>query len=115
MNQYKAPFIIWHNYEAESKKLGEVSLNYLASIMMESAGLLMSDYQRFSLEQYKQIPVISTIGLKTSDGQLFGRGETAYAEYIRPYRTFVYNHTVDKDGRVEGFFRLDSEQHSIEY
>ena len=107
MNQYKTPFIIWHNYEAESKELGEVSLNYLASIMMESAGLEMSDYQRFSLEQYKQIPVISTIGLKTSDGQLFGRGETDYSEWMKNYRTLVYNHTVDKDGRWDDFFQLN--------
>ena len=75
--------------------------------MMESAGLEMSDYQRFSLEQYKQIPVISTIGLKTSDGQLFGRGETDYSEWMKNYRTLVYNHTVDKDGRWDDFFQLN--------
>lgn len=105
MNQYKTPFIIWHNYETESYDAGDISLNYLAALTMQSAGLSLSDYQQYVLRQYEQLPVVSSIGIRTADGQLFAAGSNEYAECIREYRMLVYNHTVDREGRLEEFYR----------
>lgn len=105
MKQYKTPFIIWHNYEVESQDIGDVSLNYLAAITLQSAGLTMSGYQSYVLQQYEEMPVITTLGIKTADGQLIGKGEAQFAEMVREYRDLVYNHTVDKEGRLTDFFQ----------
>ncbi|MDE5747979.1 MAG: LTA synthase family protein, partial [Acetatifactor sp.] len=74
MNQYKTPFVIWHNYPVESRDLGDVSVNYLAAIMLEQAGLSMSEYQKYTLTQYERYPVITTLGLKDAEGISYPTG-----------------------------------------
>ncbi len=105
MNQYKTPFVIWHNYPVESRDLGDVSVNYLAAIMLEQAGLAMSEYQKYTLTQYERYPVITTLGLKDAEGISYPVGSELFTELTREYRLLVYNHTVDIQGRREDFFR----------
>ena len=104
MQQYKTPFLIWHNYETESQQLGDVSLNYLASVLLENAGLPMSDYQEYVLTQYQELPVINTIGLLDATGNVFAKGSEEYRTRTREYRLLMYNHTVDDKNRVDVFF-----------
>lgn len=72
MNQYKTPFIIWHNYNSKSREIGDISLNYLAALIMEEAGLSLSPYQKYSLQQYNKMPVITSLGIKTANGTILG-------------------------------------------
>lgn len=104
MNQYKTPFIIWHNYPAESVNLGDVSVNYLAAVMLEQSGLEMSDYQRYTLRQFQRVPVITARGAKDAEGKSYPAGSDQYRELTRDYRLLIYNHTVDIEGRREDFF-----------
>lgn len=104
MNQYKTPFVIWHNYPTESKDLGDVSVNYLAAVMLEQTGIEMSDYQRYTLSQYRQLPVITALGVKDAGGVSYPAGSEQYRALTKDYRLLVYNHTVDTEGRREDFF-----------
>ncbi len=104
MDQYKTPFIIWHNYPAESRDLGDVSVNYLAAVMMAQTGLKMSEYQRYTLTQYEKYPVVTALGLRDAAGGLYPAGSDAFRELTREYRLLVYNHTADAKGRRETFF-----------
>ncbi len=108
MNQYKTPFIIWHNYDTESGDIGDVSLSYLASVMMEDAGLAMSEYQSFVLEQYGKTPIINVFGAQDAQGNLFYRGSQEYRELSAAYRLLVYNHTVDKENQQSSFFEIET-------
>lgn len=107
MNLYKTPFVIWHNYPVESKNLGNVSLNYLASILLEDAGLDMSPYQRYALDKYEEIPVITTLGMLDREGRFLPRGSSEYAEALADYRLLVFNHTVDTAEIAAEFFSLN--------
>lgn len=107
MNQYKTPFIIWHNYDAKSADIGDVSLSYLASIMMENTGLGMSEYQQYVLEQYQKMPVVNAIGMQDGEGNVFPKGSQEYVSASEDYRDLIYNHTADKENRVEEFFELE--------
>ena len=104
MNQYKTPFIIWHNYPTESVNLGDVSVNYLAAVMLEQTGLEMSDYQRYTLWQFQRVPVITARGAKDAEGKSYPAGSDTYRALTRDYRLLIYNHTVDIEGRREDFF-----------
>lgn len=105
MNQYKTPFIIWHNYDAESVDLGDVSLSYLTSILLENAGLNMSEYQQFVLEQYLEMPVVNAIGMIDAEGIIFSKGSPEYQKLSEDYRMLIYNHTADKENRLETFYQ----------
>lgn len=106
MNQYKTPFVIWHNYPTESEDLGDVSVNYLAALMLEQTGIEMSDYQRYTLSLYRQLPVITALGVKDAGGVSYPVGSEQYRALTKDYRLLVFNHTVDTEGRWEDFFML---------
>ena len=106
MNQYKTPFIIWHNYDAESVDLGDVSLSYLTSILLENAGLNMSEYQQFVLEQYLEMPVVNAIGMIDAEGIIFSKGSPEYQKLSEDYRMLIYNHTADKENRWNDFYSI---------
>lgn len=103
---YKTPFIIWHNYETESADIGDVSLNYLASIVLEDIGLTMSDYQRYVLQQYEKMPVVNAVAIEDAAGNVFPKGSREYAEESAAYKLMIYNHTADIEGRLEGFYEI---------
>jgi len=104
INQFKTPFIIWSNKGIETKDLGDVSLNYLAPILLEYAGLEMSGFQQYVLKQFDTLPVISSVGVMDNEGNIFAKGSDEFQMLTREYRLLIYNHTVDASGRVDEFF-----------
>lgn len=96
MNQYKTPFLIWHNYDTEYQEYEEISLNYLASVLMKDAGLPMSLYQEYLLEQMEEMPVVNAVGVKDKEGNLYPKGSAEYGAMTEEMQRLVYWHTVDK-------------------
>lgn len=105
MNRYKTPFIIWHNYETESVFAGDVSLNYLASLLLKDAGLSLSNYQEYVLTLYENLPVYTGMGAIDREGNVKSRNDASVAELIKDYRQIAVNHTQDVSGRWDDFFR----------
>ena len=58
--RYQVPYVIWANYDIDEAVNQESSANYLGAQMMEAAGVPLSDYQNYLLEQKKEMPLIST-------------------------------------------------------
>lgn len=97
-NQYKTPFLIWHNYETKYLELGDVSVNYLASLLLSDAGLEMSAYQNYLLEKMEELPVVNTVMAKDAEGNCYPRGNAEYGKLTREMQMLVYYHTVDEKG-----------------
>ena len=68
---YITPFMIWANYDIEEKTLDTISLNYLSSILMETADLPMTAYQKYLAELYKTLPIITTVGYEDTEGNWY--------------------------------------------
>lgn len=100
---YKTPFLIWHNYDTAYQELGDISVNYLAPLLMQDAGLPLSRYQAYLLEKMEELPVVNAIGIRDAAGTLYSWGSGAFDDLITDMRILVYNHTMDKDNRVDGF------------
>lgn len=62
MKEHLIPFMIWANYDIGEENIERTSINYLSSLLLEKAGLKMSDYNRYLLELYKEIPSLSATG-----------------------------------------------------
>lgn len=104
---YTVPFFIWTNYESEEETVEITSLNFLASMALERAGLPIPAYNRFLLDMMEVVPAINSRGYYSKSEGRFLHIEEAVeeeAEWISDYRILQYNNMFDEKGRSEVFF-----------
>ena len=97
---YETPFLIWTNYESGSEQKGKMSAIYLASELLDQAGLDMTPYQRFLLSMEETLPVIHPLGCYDASGTYYSWEETGLDSFpcrdtIRDYEYLIYNHSFD--------------------
>ena len=103
------PFMLWANYDIPEAQGVELSLNYLSSLLMQTAHLPMTGYQKYLTQLWQSVPVINTVGTGTADGTWYGENDPLPAEaeeQVADYQKLVYNNVFDKKNRVENFFTL---------
>ena len=68
----------------------------------------MSNYNRYLLDLYKDIPSISATGFYDRDGKLHKISETSgkYAEKLKEYEMIQYNYIFDKDNRLNKYYQI---------
>lgn len=101
---YTVPYFIWSNYEipedySMKNSRGEdvVSTNYLGTLVRKYAGLELSAYDRYRMNQRAQIPVFNFAGYMTADGDWYDLwAENSYREWIERYRTVQYYALFDR-------------------
>ncbi len=99
------PFLIWANYDIAEQQIDMLSSNYLSSLLLKTAGLQMSDYNRYLLELSKTLPVIDTVGYIDSDGTYYGwNDDSPYTDLLEKYRHVQYNGLLDKHNRKDSLF-----------
>ncbi len=108
MKEHLIPFMIWANYDIGEENIERTSINYLSSLLLEKAGLKMSDYNRYLLELYKEIPSLSATGYYDKNGVLHDNTESSgkYAEMLREYEMIQYNYLFDKDNRLDKHYNV---------
>lgn len=108
-DKYQVPFVIWANYDIEEATIPALSANYLASYVLETAGLEMTPYQRYLYDLSKKIPVINAVGYIGDDGQYYEHGdESPYQSYIENYEILQYNNVIDYENRYTSFFTTET-------
>lgn len=101
---YAVPYFIWSNYPVASTlawsndtQQNITSTNYLGSQLLYYAGLKLSNYSKFLLEQREQIPVINIVGYLDKDIRWHTFSEvTSYLHILDNYRLVQYNAMFDK-------------------
>ncbi|MDR1042964.1 MAG: LTA synthase family protein, partial [Clostridiales Family XIII bacterium] len=124
MKKYRVPFFIWANFDIEEKQVERVSMNYLSSLMLEAAGMEMTDYNKFLLDMYKDVPCMTVFGHYGADGRFYStdskiqndphanpnKKKTVVSSpqdaELRDYSVLQYNNLFDPDHRVPDFFSL---------
>ncbi|MBM6884789.1 LTA synthase family protein [Pseudoflavonifractor phocaeensis] len=103
------PFFLWANYDIPEAEGVELSLNYLSALLMDTARLPMTGYQKYLLELWQTAPVINTVGVRGADGAWYGENEALPAdleEAVDGYQLLLYNNIFDKSDRLSDFFSL---------
>ena len=103
------PFLIWANYDIPEAQGVELSLNYLSALLMDTANLPMTGYQKFLSRLWEAAPVINTVGVRDTQGNWYGENAALPEELdgaIEDYKVLLYNNVFDKKDRVENFFTL---------
>lgn len=102
------PFFIWANYDIGETDLGKTSINYLAPILLQTAGLRSSGFEAFLLGLQKEWPAINANGcVNASGGHLtLDSAEAASDAGLLNYRILQYNYLFDTDGYRKDLFSL---------
>lgn len=106
---YETPFFIWANYDIPERDDLRISSNYLGVLAAEVAGLPLTGYQQLLSRLMDVLPVASTAGYVTADGQVTQEVEElpGYVQSLyREYELAAYNHLFDEKHHPEDFFSL---------
>lgn len=110
---YTVPFFIWTNYETQEETVEITSLNFLASMALERAGLTIPPYNQFLLDMMEVVPAINSRGYYSKSAGEYRHIEDATeeeAEWIRDYEILQYNNMFDEKGKSEIFFPYLAEE-----
>ena len=107
MKRYQVPFVIWANYDIKEQHIEKTSMNYMQSILTQTAGVKMTGYQRFLNEVRKEVPRSHRrdIGKEWKIYQINDKGSPYYG-IIQKYRMIQYNMMFDKKNRRDSFFEV---------
>lgn len=67
-NRYKVPYIIWCNFDIETRTNVETSTNFLATDILETAGIPMTAYEKYLDRLSENYPVITSIRAENAEG-----------------------------------------------
>lgn len=97
-NGFCTPFYIWANYDIEEMYIERLSINYLSSYVMKTAGVEITEYNKYLLELSERIPVINVAGYCDSEGNYYSfEQQSPYSELINNYKKVQYNNLFDQE------------------
>ena len=108
MKRYQVPFVIWANYDIKEQYIEKTSMNYIQSILTQTAGVKTSGYQEFLNDIRQQVPVITSQGYWGKNGKFYQISDkrSPYYDIIQKYRIIQYNMMFDKNNRRDSFFKV---------
>ncbi len=102
------PFFLWANYDIPEAEGVETSINYLSTLLADTAGLDLTGYQKLLKETQQTLPVINTVGMRDAQGNWYETAEELpedAAAALQTYQIASYNYIFDKRNRIDAFFR----------
>ena len=94
--RYVTPFIIWANYDIEEKEFDKLSTNYLGSLVLKTANVKLTEYNKYLLELSKTLPVIDTAGYIDKDNNYYKWSSASeYSDLLKEYELIQYNNIFD--------------------
>ena len=111
-NRYKVPFFIWANYDIEEENIESISVNYLSSLVLKTAGVKLTDYNEYLLNLNKTLPVINSVGYIDNEGNHYKWSDVSpYTELLNKYEQIQYNGIFDKENFKTETFYIDGYTH----
>ncbi len=77
--RYKVPYFIWCNFETDTKTGADTSTNFLATDILETAGLPMTAYEKYLASLSESYPVITSIRAENAEGRSTDTADVADA------------------------------------
>ena len=96
-SRHCTPFIIWANYDIEEQYIEKLSANYLSSLVLDTAGVKITEYNRYLLKLSKILPVIDTVGYIDNQGVYYRWSDASpYTKLLDDYERVQYNNIFDQ-------------------
>ena len=99
---HQTPYVIWSNRGLQTDIEGDISLNFLSAEMFRAAGLPLTSVQSELLSLRDKLPVVSSFGIKTGDGEWVSVNDEAgeYGDVLSEYETVQYYRMFDKNRKI---------------
>lgn len=95
--RHATPFFIWANYDIEEQYIEQLSVNYLSSLVLKTAGVELTEYNKYLLKLMQDLPVIDTVGYIDKDGRHYAWDDKSpYTEILNDYDRIQYNNLADQ-------------------
>ncbi len=102
------PFIIWANYDIEEKYIDKLSSNYLSSLVLKTAGVKLTEYNKYLLKLSETLPVIDTVGYVDNQNKYFKWSDASpYTAILNDYEKVQYNAIFDQQNINAEIFYID--------
>ena len=109
--RYMTPFVIWANYDIPEATLNQISANYLSTLVLQTAKLPLTQYNKYLASLYQKLPIINTVGYVDSDNNYYTHSESSkYDDLLYQYHCLVYNSLIDRNNRDSSVFFLNQNQ-----
>ncbi len=107
--RHATPFFIWANYDIEEQYIEKLSVNYLSSLVLQTAGARLTEYNKYLLKLAKTLPVINTVGYIDNEGIYYNWDqESPYTEILEGYKKIQYNNIFDQENVNRKTFYIDN-------
>lgn len=106
---YYVPYVIWANFDIQEEdttdRLNTLSTNYFASTVFETAGIKLTNYDRFLLDLHERVPALTAIGAWDKDGNQYSSPKNSpYADSLSTLEMIQYNLIFDDAKRLRTRF-----------
>ena len=113
-SRHCTPFYIWANYDIEEKEIERLSSNYLSSLVLETAGIKLTEYNKYLLNLAKTLPVINTVGYIDNEGNHYKWSDSSpYTKLLDDYEKVQYNNVFDRQNVKTDIFYIDGYEHKV--
>nr|MDE6566899.1 LTA synthase family protein [Lachnospiraceae bacterium] len=109
MKEHLVPYLLWANYDIPEQNREEISsLNYLSPLVLQAAGLPLTDYHRFLLDMQQSIPSISASGYYDAQAAAteIKQADAETAKWLEEYAIVQYYYLFDSKHRSDQYFTL---------
>lgn len=107
-SRYCTPFFIWANYDIEEKNIDKLSANYLSSLVLETAGVKLTQYNKYLLKLSETLPVIDTAGYIDNQGVYYKWSDSSpYTALLDDYEKVQYNNIFDQKNVNSDIFYIN--------
>ncbi len=110
--RHMTPFFIWANYDIEEQYVERLSSNYLSSLVLQTAGVKLTEYNKYLLSLSKVLPVIDTVGYIDNQGVHYKWSDSSpYRSILSEYENIQYNAVFDTENKNLKTFFIDGYTH----
>ena len=107
-SRYCTPFYIWANYDIEEQEIERLSSNYLSSLVLKTAGIKLTEYNKYLLNLSKTLPVIDNAGYIDAEGNYYKWSDNSpYTDLLDEYEKIQYNNIFDREHVNLDIFYID--------
>ncbi|MBE6808964.1 MAG: hypothetical protein E7524_05775 [Ruminococcaceae bacterium] len=107
-SRHCTPFFIWANYDIEEQYIEKLSSNYLSSLVLQTAGVKLTEYNKYLLKLSKILPVIDTVGYIDNQGVYYKWSDASpYTDMLDDYERVQYNNIFDQQNVNSDIFYIN--------
>ncbi len=107
-SRHITPFIIWANYDIQEGQINKLSSNYLSALVLETAGIKLTEYNKYLLKLAETLPVIDTMGYIDNEDNYYKWSDVSpYSALLDEYEKVQYNNIFDRKNLNSEIFYIN--------